>query len=117
MAAGSLAFAAGGLLAPRPFARLSGVSPSTARLLAGRDLVVAGLLLGRGGPLALAARGVSDVGDAVLLARRRPPVAAFAAAAGVVSLATAVAARRRAGDARTGGGHGRVAACGDRPVG
>lgn len=119
LAVGSLGFAAGGLLAPRLFGRASGLSPSTARLLGARDLAVAGLLLWPGGPLALAARGVSDAVDAVLVARRRKAVAVLAATSAATSLVAAARSWRGADPAAGRGGPGgaRGGAYGGDPVG
>lgn len=97
MAAGSFTIAAGALVAPRTFGRLSGVGPGTARLLGLRDVVVGVALLRVGGPGPLLARGLSDGADALALIRRRPAIATFAAASAMANLAGAVAARRPPG--------------------
>jgi hypothetical protein len=94
LAAGSLAVAVGGLLAPGLLGWASGLRRTTARLLALRDLAIAAALFGPRRRAGLVARGVSDLGDAVLVARRRPWLAVLAASAGVVSLAAALDDRR-----------------------
>jgi len=96
LGAGSLGFAAWGLLAPESLGRYMGLSPTAGRLIGARELVVGSALLARPGPGSLALRVAADASDTALTATHdKPGIAVGSASFGALALATAVAAARR----------------------
>jgi hypothetical protein len=72
---GSLGFGALSFLSPRGLARAMGDSPSVVPALGVRDAIIGTALVRSGGRAALTARLISDLTDAIRLAKRNRVVA------------------------------------------
>lgn len=96
LGAGSLGFAAWGLLAPASLGRYMGLSATAGRWIGARELVVGSALLARPGPVPLALRAASDAMDTALTATHgKRGVATGSASFGAMAVATALSAARR----------------------
>lgn len=92
LGAGSLAFAAWGLLRPSGLAAVMGVSQSDARQIGMREAAIGASLVVRPGPGALVCRAIADLSDAVRSWRHDRRVSAASAAFGLAALGLAAPA-------------------------